>query len=131
VEGKIVLLENKDIYPKLFKEVFGKECRDIPEVVKVAKTKGGVTIGFLAGHWELDGTFYIEYSGVLPEFRNKGWVRYIKLMLDPCINYLTAVENTNIVTGKTLYSLGFIPIGSRYHDNTFYIEWVRRGIKNG
>ena len=129
MEGQIV--EDKSNYPEMFKAVFAKECKDIPEVVRVAKTKEGVVIGFVSGHWELDATFYIEYAGVLPEFRNKGWLRYMKLMLDSYVNYLTAVENTNVVTGKALYSLGFIPVGSRYTDNTFYLEWVRRGIKNG
>ena len=128
---KVSILEDKGIYPELFKATFGKECKDIPEVVRVAKTKDNVIVGFLSGHWELNATFYIEYAGVLPEFRNKGWLRYMKLMLESYVNYLTAVENTNVVTGKALYSLGFIPVGSRYHDNTFYLEWVRRGIKNG
>lgn len=118
-------------YSELFKEIFNKDCKEIPEVVKYGITKDGEKTGFLAGHWELDGTFYIEYAGILPEYQKKGHLRYLKHIIDPCVNYLTAVENTNVMTGKILYSIGFIPVGSRYHDDTFYIEWLKRGIPNG
>ena len=72
MEGKVSILEDKCIYPELFKSAFDKECKDIPEVVKVAKTKDGVIIGFLSGHWELDATFYIEYAGVCLSLETRG-----------------------------------------------------------
>ena len=124
------ILKNKDLYPTLHRAVFGKDV-ETPEVVIVHENERGAIVGFVSGHWELDGTFYIEFAGVLPMYQKKGYLRYIKKILDPCVNYLTAVENTNTVTGKTMYALGFIPIGSRYHDDKFYIEWLRRGVKNG
>ena len=91
------LLKNKDIYPKLHREVFGKDV-ETPEVVIVHKNQSGEIVGFVSGHWELDGTFYIEFAGVLPEYQNKGYLRYIKKILDPCVNYLTAVVFINVVT---------------------------------
>ena len=118
-------------YPELFKRIFLKDCKDIPEVVEYGKTKDGEITGFLAGHWELTGTFYIEYAGILPEYQKKGWARYSRKLIDPCVNYLTAVKNTNVETGRILYAMGFIPIGCRHHDDSFYIEWLKRGISNG
>ena len=126
-----MLSKEKNNYPELFRQIFNKECKEIPAVVNYGFRKDGTPTGFLAGHWELEDTFYIEYAGILPEFQKKGWVRYIKKLIDPCINYLTAVENTNVETGRILYAIGFIPIGCRYHDDTFYIEWLKRGVQNG
>jgi len=126
---KIRELKDKEIYPQLHMHVFGTVV-EAPETVIIGESHGEI-IGFLSGHWELNGTFYIEFAGILPEFQNKGYLRYLKKILDPCVNYLMAVRHDNVVTGKTLYSVGFMPVGSRYHDDTFYIEWLRRGIKNG
>ena len=131
MEGRVEILEDKELYSQLHYQVFGTNNGKVPEVVYVAKTKDGVIGGFVAGHWEMTGIFYIEYAGALPEFRRKGWLRYIKMLLDPRISYLTVTEHTHTLIMKTLLSVGFIPVGSRYHDDTFYIEWARQGVKNG
>jgi hypothetical protein len=131
VEGRCDILNDRDVFAVLYKNVFGKEIGKHPEVVYVGKTSDGVIGGFVAGHWEMGGTFFIEFAGVLPEFRNKGWLRYIKMLLDPCVEYMTMTENTNVTAMKTLLHTGFIPIGSRLWGGTFFIEWVRRGVKNG
>ena len=122
---KITELKDKEIYPQLHMHVFGTTVQT-PETVMIGKVNDEI-VAFVSGHWELNGTFYIEFAGILPEFRKGGYLKYFKRILDPCVNYLTAVRNDNAVAGKTLYSVGFIPVGSRYHDDTFYIEWFKVG----
>ena len=127
---KTCLLENKDLYPKLHKQVFGTDDFKMPETVYIAKTDDDVIFGFVSGNWNFDGSFYIEFAGILPEFRTKGYLRHLKSILIPNVNYITVTHQDNILAQKTLLSIGFKIIGCRCDPGGFYIEWARR-VKNG
>ena len=126
---KIEILKNDDVYLRLHKDVFGTDNVKIPEVVYAAKTDDGVIFGFISGNWNFDGSFYMEFAGILTEFRKKGYLRYLNNMLLPNVSYITVTHNDNVVAQKTLLSMGFRVIGCRY-DGQFYVEWARR-VKNG
>lgn len=123
------VLVNADIYKTLHKQVFGSDDCKIPEVVYIAKTDDDVIFGFISGNWNFDGSFYIEYAGILPEFQKKGYLRHFKKMLLPGVNYITVTHRDNVESQKTLLSMSFKIIGCRF-DGEFYVEWARR-VKNG
>jgi hypothetical protein len=126
---RIELLDNKDDYPSLHKLVFGVEI-EAPKVVTVLKTDNYDTVGFLSGFWLENGVFYIEYAGILPTHRLKGYLRNISKMLEPDISYITAVENINVTVIKTLLSIGFIPMGSNYKGGKYFVE-LQRSANHG
>jgi hypothetical protein len=121
---RIELLENKEDYPSMHKLVFGVEVQ-APKVVTVLKSDNYDTVGFLSGFWLENGVFYIEYAGILPTHRMKGYLRNISKMLEPGVSYITAVENINTVVIKTLLSIGFIPMGSNYKGGKYFVELQR------
>lgn len=121
----VEILKDRNIYPKLHESVFGAGDVKAPEVVYIAKNEDGLIFGFMSGNWNFDGSFFIEYAGILPDFRKKGYLRYLKDMLLPQVNYLTTTHNENKEAIKTLTNIGFKIIGCRY-DGQFYVEWSRR-----
>lgn len=126
---EVYILKDPDIYNKLHECVFGQYVNRIPEVVYAAKTSDGVTFGFISGNWNFDGSFYLEYAGILPDFRRKGYLRHLKSMLLPNVTYITVTNQDNVLAQKTLLSMGFKIIGCRYDDGGFFVEWARR-VKN-
>jgi len=125
---KVEILKDHEKYLELHYQVFGETPNvTVPDIVYICKADNGDTFGFLSGYKAHDNSFYIQYAGIMPEYRNKGYVRYFKLMLNSNMSYITAVENSNIVAMKTLMSVGFLPIGGRYGgDLKYYVEWARR-----
>ena len=119
------ILKDNDLYRSLHKTVFGTDDVKVPEIVYLAKNNDNVTFGFISGHWNFDGSFYIEYAGILPEFQKKGYLRYLKQMLFPNVSYITATHNDNAIAQKALLTMGFRVIGCRY-DGQFFVEWARR-----
>lgn len=120
------------IDPKMFglmyQAVFGVPytLEIVPPVVEVV-TEADSIVGFMAGHWNYDGSFYIQYSGVVPEHRKKGYAHYLKELLDDKTDYVCVTENTNIGAMKTLLDLAFIPMGVRQGGKgECFIEWTRR-----
>ena len=122
---KVEILKDKNIYPVLHKAVFGTDDVKTPEIVYVAKNDDNVIFGFISGNWNFDGSFFIEFAGILPDFRKKGYLRYLKNMLMPNISYITTTNSDNSEAIKTLTNIGFKIIGCRY-DGQFYVEWARR-----
>ena len=128
----IEALNDHEKYLDLHRQVFGETQNvTVPDIVKVIKKDNGDTIGFLSGYKAHDNSFYIQYAGIMPEFRKKGYIRHFKMMLNGNTDYITATENTNIPAMKTLMAVGFLPIGGRYGgDLKYYVEWAR-GSDNG
>ena len=130
----IEILKDHAKYLELHYQVFGESKKvTIPDIVQVIKKDNGDVVGFLSGYIAHDDSFYIQYAGIMPEFRKKGFIRHFKTMLDDNISYITATENTNTAAMKTLMVTGFLPIGGRYGgDLKYYVEWSRpRRSDNG
>ena len=136
VVNKVIIedLKDKRHFLELHQQVFGV-MKDIitPDIIKLIKKDNGDTVGFLSGYMAYDNSFYIQYAGIMPEFRNKGFIRHFKSMLEDNVSYITATENTNTAAMKTLMVTGFLPIGGRYGgDLKYYVEWSRpRRSDNG
>jgi hypothetical protein len=127
---RIELLDDKEEYKRLHKLVFGRSDIDVPDVVHVGVRSDGVTVGFVAGFWLANNHFYIQWAGVLPEYQKRGHLRYFKSTLKDDATYDMAIRNDNLVTLKTVLSVGFIPIGCIMKENKLYIQ-VQRGPKDG
>jgi ribosomal protein S18 acetylase RimI-like enzyme len=125
----IETLKDHNQYLDLHRQVFGDNIVNVtvPDIVQIVKKDDGEIIGFLSGYEAHDNSFYIQYAGILPEFRKKGFIRHFKSMLSDNTAYITATENTNITAMKTLMAVGFLPIGGRFGgDLKYYVEWARR-----
>ena len=136
VVNKVIIEDLKDHtkYLELHQKVFGNITGiTMPDIIYLCKTDDKITFGFVSGHRAYDNSFYIQYAGILPEFRKKGYIRYFKAMLEDNMDYMTATENTNVPAMKTLMAVGFLPIGGRYGgDLKYYVEWSRpRRSENG
>lgn len=128
----IETLKDHQEYLNLHYQVFGETQNiTVPDIVQIGRKDNGDTVGFLSGYTAHDNSFYIQYAGIMPEFRKKGYIRHFKLMLNDNTDYITATENTNTAAMKTLIAVGFLPIGGRYgSDLKYYVEWAR-GSDNG
>lgn len=126
----IRLLEGyeKETYNHVYEDIFDMSPTSLPAVIYIAETDNKEPIGFVAGHTNFDGSFYIEYAGITKEFRRKGYIRYLNIILgkiDGNGHFLCATEHTNTMAMKILISIGFIPIGGRLSNDKYHIEWSR------
>jgi ribosomal protein S18 acetylase RimI-like enzyme len=119
--------------PKTFKlmyeAVFGVPYTHdkVPEIIMMATDDNSSVVGFMSGFWNYDDSFYIQYAGVVPEYRKKGYTQYLNQMLEDGINYICVTENDNVPAMTTLLKIGFIPIGIRQGGKReCFIEWARR-----
>lgn len=118
------IIEDRTGYHAYHKQVFGVEPDRVPEKIFLAKKE--TVVGFVAGHKNFSGEFYIEYAGVLPEYQKLGYLRYISSILNHIGGpFITAVDNENKETVKILISLDFRIIGFRTISNRSYIEFAR------
>ena len=118
-----------ELFSKLDEAEFGVDCpsEKMPDLVEMATDDNGSIIGFIAGHWNYDDSFYIQFAGVVPEHRNNGYTAYLKQMLKSGVSYICVTENTNVAAMRTLLTIGFLPIGMRHGgQQECFIEWTRR-----
>jgi hypothetical protein len=127
---QIEILEDKEEYKRLHELVFKQSDITVPDVVFIGRNSSGRTVGFVSGFWNSDDHFYIQWAGVLPAYQKRGYLRYFSAILKDDVTYDMAVRNTNVVTLKTVLSVGFIPIGIIQKDLKLYIQ-VQRGVRNG
>lgn len=125
-----VLLNHTEIdkiYPDLHKKVFNTEPRMSPSEVLVVGDLDD-PIGYIAGSFTNDGSFYIQDSGIIPNRRKKGWLRYFNVLMNyfKDVKVFCETHNDNIASMKTLLNAGFIPIGcSTGRDGVFLIKWMK------
>ena len=112
-------------YQRIHEAVFKKTPVDIPATILIGRNDDGQIVAFVAGAWLKTDHFQIRYSGVLPEYREGGYVRYLAFVLGNDISYDLAIENTNITAHKIALSVGFVPMGVLLQDNTLYIQYKR------
>ena len=63
--------EIKDLYPKLFYNCFGyRDKKFFPSIVLIKEVERK-PIAFLSGVFENIEQFYLQYSGIIPEYRDK------------------------------------------------------------
>ena len=122
-------ITDRETFALMYEAVFGVPYtkEKTPDVVMMASDDNSSVVGFLSGFWNYDDSFYIQYAGVVPEFRKKGYAQYLNQMLEDGINYICVTENDNVPAMTTLIKIGFIPIGMRYGGKReCFIEWARR-----
>ena len=68
------IVETKRDYPVYYEKVFGAEPSATPKQVFIIENEKCV-IGFVSGHRNFDGLFYIEYAGILPDFQKGFYLR--------------------------------------------------------
>lgn len=67
----------------IYEMVFGyKDTALYPPVIVLARNDKMELIGFLAGYYHDQNTFYIQATGVLPKYRNKAMPRFFKGIMD-------------------------------------------------
>ena len=119
------ITETKKDYHIYHKEVFGVEPSKIPNQVFIIENDNYV-IGFVSGHRNFDGLFYIEYAGILPKFQKGYYLRYIESALEKIGGgFVSAVNNQNLETIKILTAMKFVIIGFRTVENKSYVEFAR------
>ena len=121
----------KNVYPELYRKVFDKECEYQPDMVLAVPDGNGFKC-YMAGYWIDKRTFYIQNAGVLPEYRLKGFLKCYKEAVDSFngVRFLSMTDNNNIVAMKTLLYSGFKPIGGKFIDEIYFVEWLMEA-KNG
>ena len=118
----LVLLEN---YPLYHEKIFGVEPLKIPDEVFYVKNDHTI-IGFISGHRNFDGMFYIEFAGVFPEYQKGSYLRYIESALKRIGGgFITAVNHENFESIKILNAMKFIIIGVRSVDKKLFVEFMR------
>ena len=125
---KIEILEDGEEYKRLYHAVFNTPNDDIPDVVFVVRHGDGCAVGFMAGFWNSDDHFYIQFSGVLPEFQKHGYSRYFGALLKDDITYDCIIRNDNVAALIIALRVGFIPIGMTLKDKKLYVM-IQRGLK--
>ena len=125
---KIEILEDGEEYKRLYHAVFNTPNDDIPDVVFVVRHGDGCAVGFMAGFWNSDDHFYIQFSGVLPEFQKHGYSRYFSALLKDDITYDAVVRNDNVAALIIALRVGFIQIGMTLKDKKLYVM-IQRGLK--
>lgn len=117
--------QRKTIYPILYRKVFNEETKNKPNAVLAIPDGDGFSC-YMAGYWINDKTFYIQDAGVLPEYRLKGHLKHFVKGLKQfkSIKFLTMTDNQNITAMKTLLMTDFKPIGGKFIDNIYYVEWL-------
>ena len=122
---KVEILNNEEEYKRIHELVFNRTDIRVPPVVIVGRNNDGNIVAFVSGFWNSDDSFYIQYSGVLPEYQKGGYLRYLVSIFDPHVTYDAAIENTNAIALKTALSVGFLPIGIIYQENKLFVQLKR------
>jgi len=66
------------LYPMLFKEAFGYEdFKQAPTTIIVSESSKHEIMAFLSGFMLDKYTFYIQYCGIIPQFRKRG-IRFLE-----------------------------------------------------
>ena len=120
----IETLKDEAEYKKLHKRIFGTTV-DKPPVVYVGRKHSGDAVAFVAGFWNTDDHFYIQYAGVVPEHQRHGYIRYLSTILDHNVEYSMSVKNTNIQAIKIALSVGFVPVGFYLRHDTYFVQLER------
>ena len=126
---KIENLEDQEEYKRIHGTVFNEPIHDIPKVVVVGRNESGSIVGFVSGFWLSHDSFYIQYSGIMPEFQGNGYSAQLSQILHENITYNLAIRNDNTAAFITTLKLGFIPIGVILKDNKLFVQLKRD--KNG
>ena len=123
---RVSTLRRSALYPVYFKDIFGHTPDRIPDNIYVVENDNGETVGFVSGHWSFDKSFYIEFAGILKQFRKGPYLRHLEFILDSLkTSFITAVDTHNTETMKILIKMNFIPIGFRSAQDRSYLEWMR------
>jgi len=125
---KIEILKDKEEYKRLYNAVFSIPNDDIPDVVFVVRHGDGCAVGFMAGFWNSHDHFYIQFSGVLPEYQKHGYTKYFNALLKDNITYDAVVKNSNVAALIVALRVGFMPIGVTLKDKKLYVM-IQRGPK--
>ncbi len=117
-------------YPKMYKSIFGKKTRMIPQYMVIAGTIEDPR-GYICGSWMTENKFYLQDSGVMPEYQKRGKIiRHFNIMLQRFNGkkIFANTRNDNTEPMQILLATGFKPVGCKIGENkVFYIEWVREG----
>jgi hypothetical protein len=112
----------------LYREVFGADFTgDIipPEITIARDADTNEVVGFMAGHINFDGSFYIQSSGVLPKYREQGLSAHFKHLLMDHVSYICVTDNENVAAMRVLLAVGFKPMGMRQGKKELFIEWCK------
>ena len=120
------ITQSKVGFEKYYQSIFGNEPKLIPEFVYLIHNDD-LVIGFVSGHKNFDGLFYIEHAGILPDFQKLGYVRYLKSAFDHIGGgFVTAVNNENKETIRILVAADFKIVGFKTICEKSYIEFMRQ-----
>ena len=122
---KVEQLNDDDEYRRIHGLVFNRTDFDIPKVVFVGRNDAENIVAFISGFWNSYDHFYIQFSGILPEYQKSGILRYLGCVLNNNICYEVAIENANTVALKTALSVGFIPVGGIVQDDKYFVQLKR------
>ena len=118
----------KTIFPTLYKDCYGSNAPKNPPPVMLVRKVAGKTIGFSAGYYKNDETFYVSSTGMIPEFRTKKGAtacnkRFGEIYKAMGVKYLAGViENTNKRAIFTALLSGYLIVGTRYSsDGKVYV----------
>lgn len=119
-----------DYYDDLFMSIFGEiDMVQSPSVIYTAINEGN-PIGFMSGYLHSMSTFFIQYGGIVKDFKGTLPVIMFKEVLTRIHEQfqfiLTLCVNDNIPAIKLFLHSGFKIIGTRQAtDNKLYIEFLK------
>jgi hypothetical protein len=88
--------ERENIYPSLFQKVFKYYNEDQRPTFIVVHEEDGQLIGFASCLVFNKKTVYIQYAGLVPEYRNKGHWQ----MLDEMMEWINSALGATLFTAK-------------------------------
>jgi hypothetical protein len=122
----IETLHDEEEYRRIHGLLFNQPLEKVPPVVQVGRNDTGAIVAFVSGFWIESNHFYIQFSGVLPEYQKAGYLRYLGCVLENNITYDLAIENVNTVAIKIALSVGFVPIGFIKRGNKSFVQLERK-----
>ena len=125
----VELLEDEEEYYRIYNAIFSTGANFVPDVVHVVRGDNRCTVGFMAGFWLGSNHFYIQFSGVLPEYQKNGYTRYFGALLNDGVTYDCIIKNTNVAALVVALKNDFIPIGITQKENKEIYIMIQRGSK--
>ena len=119
--------EIKEHYRDIFIRVFGRwETEQHPSHVLVV-VKDEDVLGFASGYYSHPNTFHIQYCGMTPERRGRGFFklyRQIEIAF-PAKLYTACIPNDNTVPQRCLLKEGYKVLGVRQHEGVLFVEFIK------
>ena len=122
---KVEILQDDEEYRRIHGLVFNRTDFDVPAVVFVGRNDDGNIVAFISGFWINGDHFYIQFSGVLPEYQKGGYVRYLGGILKDTVCYELSIENINLIALKIALSVNFVPVGMIKQDDKWFVQMKR------